>query len=154
MSYPASTKTLQKWVQEIDEKAVFLKAAAQQQSSLSSANQLNMDAVRRFFDLLVSVNVYFTSAASVTGLANYLIAEKQNQTADPFGDFTTMRNAVTATLDWLRTNVPEAVFSGSTYKLGFLFPSDNVTASSSLTFTAAQTAGYRTALTSLIATIA
>ncbi len=153
MSYPASTKTLQKWVQEVDEKAALLKSVAQQQHSLSDAGQLNMDAVRRFFDLLVSVNVFFISAGNVTGIAAYVTSEKQNQVADPVAEFTAMRSAIVSTLDWLRTNVPGGDFGGTNYKLGFTFPAGNVNQCAPLNFTAGQTSVYRTQLTALIATI-
>jgi hypothetical protein len=153
MAYPASTRTLQQWVALVDQQAATIKATAQQQNTFSAAGTLNMDMVRRFFDSLVQTNVFFTQAAAVQGIGAYLNTEKQGTVADPVAEFTTMRNAVVATLNWLRTNVPEAAFGGSNYKLAFAFPADNVTASSALTFTAAQTATYRTALASLIATI-
>lgn len=155
MAYPASTKTLQKWVQEVDEKASLLKSAAQQQHGLSAGGQLNMDMIRRFFDLLVSVNNFFIAAGAVTGIAAYVTAEKQDQVADPAAEFVAMRAAIVATLDWLRTNVPADDFGNPavSYKLGFNFPAGNTTPSAALTFTAAQTAGYRTQLTTLIATI-
>lgn len=153
MAYPASTKTMQAWVAEVDEKAAFLKSAAQQQSSLSSGNSLNMDHVRRFFDVLVQMNVLFTLAAAVPGIAAYVTSQKQNAVADPVAEFQAMQAAVVGTLDWLRTNVPGGDFGGTSYKLAFNFPTGNTTPSSALTFTAAQTAGYRTQLTALIATI-
>jgi len=155
MPYPANTKTLQTWVQDVDKQAALIKSAAQQQHAQSLAGTLNMDFVRRFFDLLVQTNVFFVSAATVTGIANYLNTEKQGTVADPVAEFTSMRNAVVATLDWLRTNVPAGDFGTPTvsYKLAFNFPTGNVTPSSPLTFTAAQTAGYRTVLTTLIGTI-
>lgn len=153
MAYPASTKTLQAWVQEVDQKAILLKSAAQQQHALSLAGTLNMDFVRRFFDLLVQTNVFFTTVSAVDGIGPYVTAEKQDAVADPVAEFTAMRNAVVSTLDWLRTNVPQDAFGGQNYKLAFLFPAGNVTPSSALTFSAAATAGYRTVLTTLIGTI-
>ena len=153
MAYPASTRTLQAWVATVDERAGMLKSAAQQQHTLSNNNALNMDHVRRFFDVLVQANVFFIAASAVAGIAAYLNTEKQGTVADPVAEFTTMRNAVVATLDWLRANVPAGDFGGSSYKLAVNFPTGNVTQSTALTFTAAQTAGYRTVLTSLIGTI-
>lgn len=153
MAYPASTKTLQVWVQDVDRQAAVLKSATQQQHALSLASNLDMDSVRRFFDLLVQSNVFFTSTIGVTGLAEYVNSEKQGTVADPAAEFVTMRNAVVATLDWLRANVPQGTFVSVDYKLAFVFPAGNTTPSTSLKFTAAQTAGYRTVLTTLIGTI-
>jgi hypothetical protein len=153
MAYPASTRTLQQWVAEVDRQAGGIKAAAQQQHDRSNAGTLNMDEVRRFFDYLVQTNVLFTQASAVTGIGTYLNTEKQGTVADPVAEFTGMRNAVVATLNWLRTNVPQGAFNSQNYKLAFLFPTDNVTQSSPLVFTAAQTAGYRTVLTTLIGTV-
>lgn len=153
MAYPAATKTLQTWVQDVDSIAVRLKVAAQEQRTLSLASTLNIDHIRRFFDVLVQANVFFIAAAAVTGIAAYLTSQKQNQVADPVAEFTAMRNAVVGTLDWLRANVPQSNSGGTDYKLGFAFPTGNITASSPITFTAAQTATYRTQLDTLIATI-
>ena len=153
MSYPASTRTLQAWVAEVDRQASVLKSVAGQQRALSQASNLDMDSVRRFFDLLVQSNVFFGQAAAVAGIAAYLNSEKQGTVADPVAEFTTMRNAVTGTLDWLRANVPQGAFGGSDYKLAFAFPADNTTPSSALKFTAAQTSGYVTVLNTLLSTI-
>lgn len=153
MAYPASTKTLQQWLADVDQRAAGIKAAAQQQKSLSSAGNLSMDDIRRFFDQLVSVNVLFTAAGSVPGIANYVNTEKQGTVADAAAEFVTMRNQIVATMGWLRANVPQGTFGGTDYKLAFNFPADNITASSALKFTSGQTAGYRTVLDALIATI-
>lgn len=153
MAYPASTKTLQKWVQDVDQQVTVLKQAAQQQHGLSAAGTLNMDFVRRFYDLLKQSHVFFGAAAAVTGIAAYVTAEKQDQVADPATEFQEMRAAVADTISWLNANIPQGTFGGNSYKLGWTFPADNVTPSSPLTVTAAQTNGYRTVLTALIATI-
>lgn len=153
MAYPASTKTLQTWVAEVDQRATMLRRESQRQHDASAAGTLGMDAVRRFFDLLVQVNVFFTQASAVAGIGPYLNGEKQGSVANAVAEFTAMRNAVVATLDWLRANVPQAAFGGGTYKLAFVFPAGNTAPSSSLVFTAAQTAGYRTVLAALIGTV-
>lgn len=101
----------------------------------------------------MQTNNFCLSVASVPGIAEYAAAQKQGQVADPVAEFTATRNAVIATLDWLRTNLPAGDFGGNSYALAFMLPADNVTQISSLTFTAAQTAGYRTVLDTLIGTI-
>ena len=153
MAYPASTKTLQQWVSEVDQRAQAIKAAAQRQHDASAAATLNMEEVRRFYDQLVATNNLFIAAAAVPGIATYLNDEKQGAVSDPLAEFTTMRNAVVGALNWLRTNVPQGVFRSLSWKLGYSFPADNTTPSSVLTFTAAETAGYRTVLITLIGTI-
>jgi hypothetical protein len=155
--YPASTKTLQTWVALVDQKAVQVKAAAQTQSTLSSANNLTAEHVRLFTDLLIEANNLFIAASAVPGIAAYLNTEKQGTVADPVAEFTAMRSAVVATLDWLRANVPGGSFIGAdgnlAYKHGFHIPTNNTSPTVLLRFTAAQTAGYRTQLTALVATI-
>ena len=153
MAYPATTKTLQTWVQDVDKQASILKNATQQQFNFSAAGQLDMDLLRRYYDLLKQSHVFFTSAAAVTGIGTYLNDEKQGTVSDPVAEFVAMQAAVAHVIAWLNTNVPEDTFSGTVYKLGFVFPADNTTPSSSLVFTAAQTAGYRTELTALLGTI-
>lgn len=153
MAYPASTKTLQRWLQEVDSRAESLKQRASAQKASSSANSLTILDVRTFCDFLIETNVLFTEAEAVPGIAAYLNTEKQGTVADPVAEFVAMRNAVVATLNWLRTNVPQGSFGGTDYKLGFNFPASNTVKTTPLTFTAAQTAGYRTVLDSLIATV-
>lgn len=155
MAYPASTKTLRQWLDDVDQQCNLLKNSAQNQRAMSLAGTLDMDWLRRFFDLLVQSNVFFGQAAAVAGLPSYVQAQKQGASgsANPVAEFTAMRAQVVATLDWLRSNVPQGAFGGSNYKLAFAFPADNVTPSAALTFTAGQTAGYRTVLDALIATI-
>lgn len=153
MAYPATFKTLKQWLDEIDQAAILLKNQATAQKNFSLGGTLNMDFVRRFFDVLVYVNNFFISTTSVTGLPAYITSEKQAAVADPLGEFVAMRAQVVATLDWLRTNVPQDLFGGNQYKLAFAFPTDNTTSSLPLTFTAAQTASYRTQLDLLLATV-
>ena len=153
MPYPASTKTLETWTQEIDRQFSLVKSSAEQQKALSQAGTLNLDFIRRFFDLLVQTNNFCISVASVPGIAEYAAAQKQGHVADPVAAFTATRNAVIGTLNWLRSNLPSGTFGGNTYALAFMLPTDNTTQISSLTFSAGQTAGYRTVLDTLIGTI-
>lgn len=153
MAYPATTKTLDTWVADVDKIAANLKNIAQIQTAKSNAGQLNMDDIRRFFDQLVQAANFFDSVKTVPGVADFLKTQKQNAVADPLAEFVEMRKQVIATLDWMRANIPNDSFGGKTYTLGFEFPADNSTPSSSLTFTAPQTAGYRAALGKLISTI-
>lgn len=153
MAYPASTKTLRDWVKDIDRIAIALKGVAEQQKALSLAGTLNIDIIRRFFDQLVQTNIFFTQAAAVSGIGAYINSEKQGQVANAVTEFQAMQTQVVATLDWLRANVPSGVFQTVSYKLGFVFPAGNVTPSTPITFTAALTAGYRTVLDALIATV-
>lgn len=157
MAYPASTKTLQQWVADVDRQATVLRSQAEAQSARSAAGTLTMDDVRRFFDLLVQSAVLFNSAAAVPGIGAYLNDEKQGGVANPVGEFNAMRAQVVGTLDWLRANVPGGAFTGAdgaqTYKLAFTFPASNTDPAVPLRYTAAQTAGYRTALAALVATV-
>lgn len=152
MTYPLSATTLRDRHKNLEATMTLVLTTAQQQKSFSQAGQLNMDMVRRFFDVLVKGNNDILAAAGVSGLADYIATEKGVTSASVTQAFTDIRNAIIATLNWLRTNVPTGTFGGTTYRQAFFFPTDNTTPSSALTFTAGQTAGYVTALDSLLAT--
>lgn len=153
MPYPASTKTLQTWVQQVDKQALVLANAAQQQHTFSAAGQLSMDLVMRFYNVLKQTHALFTAAAAVSGIAQFLKDQKEDQSLDPVAEFNAMTAQVEAAIDWLNANTPQGSFSGDDYKLAYVFPADYTTPASSLTFTAGQTATYRTVLTALMATI-
>lgn len=153
MAYPASTRTLQDWVESVDQRATTLKSEAQNQFNAAAAGTLNIDTVRRFYDFLKSTHVFFTTVSGVTGIGPFVTTQKQNAVADPVAEFTAMLNAVKATIDWLHTNLPTGTFSATTYVLGWRTVVDYTSPAITLTFTAGQTATYRTALTALIATI-
>lgn len=153
MTYPLTTKTLRTRMTDLEATVTLVLTSAQQQKAFSQAGQLNMDMVRRFFDVLVKGNNDFLAAAGVSGLAAFIAAEKGVTTQQVTDAFTSIRNAIIATLDWLRATNINGTFGGQSYKLAFFFPTDNTTPTTALTFTAGQTATYVTALDSLIATI-
>ena len=153
MAYPASTKTLQTWVQEIDHQCTLLKGVAQQQKAASQAGTLDVASIVRFFDLLVQSNNFFTQVAGVSGIANYAKTEKGDDNLNPVTEFQAMQAEVVDTLTWIRTNLPSDTFGGKTYALGYELPANNTSPSVILTFTPAQSATYRTQLDALIATI-
>lgn len=153
MAYPASTKTLNSWVEEVDQMASNLKSSAQRQHDRSAAGTLDISMVARFFDELVAANNLFVAVASVTGIADHVKTQKGDSELNPVTEFNTMASAVISTLDWIRTNAPSDTFSSSTYYLAYALPTGNTTKSSLLTFTSGQTSTYRTVLNALIATI-
>ena len=152
MTYPLTAKTLRDRMRDLEATMTLVQTTSQQQKGFSQAGQLNMDMVRRYFDVLVKGNNDILAASAVSGLADFIAAEKGTTAAAITQAYTDIRNAIIATLNWLRTNVPTGTFSGTTYRQAFFFPTDNTTPSSALTFTAGQTAGYVTALDSLLAT--
>jgi hypothetical protein len=144
MAYPASTRTLAAWVADVDQKASLLKSTAQQQKSLAAAGQLNTDHVRRFYDLLKSVHVFFTTASGVAGIAQYAKDEKGNQSLDPVAEFQAMQAEIADTI---------TIINGFSANLIYTWPANNTTPSSPTTFTAGATVNYRNQLDALIATI-
>jgi hypothetical protein len=153
MAYPASTQTLQTWLQEIDQVSNKLKKIAEGQFVTSQSGSLTADAIRKFFDLCVKANVFFTEVAAVPGIAAYLTAEKQDTVADPVAEFQAMQSEIVDTLDWIRANMPTGSFNSGNYLLSHTLPVGNTATSVALTFTVPQTDGYRTQLTNLIGTI-
>lgn len=153
MAYPASKKNLADWLAQTDSHFSQLKNAAQIQVDQSLAGTLDMDYIRRFFDVLVQVNNFCNTVKAVPGIAAYVTAQKQSAVADLVAEFNSVQNAVVATLVWLRANLPASNVAGVPYANYLFLPTDNVTPSSALKFSAAQTASYRTALANLIDTI-
>lgn len=152
MTYPLAAKTLRTRMTELEATVTLVQTTSQQQKAFSQAGTLNMDMVRRFFDVLVKGNNDILAAAAVSGLADFIATEKGVTSASVTQAFTDIRNAIIATLNWLRTNVPTGTFGGTTYRQSFFFPTDNTSFATALTFTSGQTAGYVTALDSLLAT--
>lgn len=153
MAYPVTTVTLQKWTDDIDTKLLSLQSITTNAKTRSSAGQLNMDDIRRYFDFLVNINNFLLAAVAVSGLPAFLDTAKGGTVPDAVAAITAIQNQIIATLDWLRANVPEGAFGGSQYKLSFAFPTNNTSESVPLTFTAAQTSDFRTALDGLLGTM-
>lgn len=154
MTYPLSTISLRDRHKNLEATMTLVQTAAQQQKAFSQSGQLNMDMVRRFFDVLVKGNTDIIAAAAVSGLADFIATEKGVTSASVTQAFTDIRNAIIATLNWLRTNVPTGTFGGTTYRQTVFFPTDNTSYATALTFTSGQTTTYVTALDSLLATFA
>ena len=154
MAYPLSTKSLRQWFEQMESQMSQIKVQAQAQNTASAAGTLSMASVFAFYNLLKASHIFFTQAAAVPGIGAYIKSQKQDVVADPVAEAQGVQSAVANAITWLNTNTPEGTFGVQTYKLAYRFPADNTTAASLLTFTAGQTAGYRTQLTALIATIA
>jgi hypothetical protein len=95
----------------------------------------------------VAAKAKFAASASVTGLGQYAKDQFGNQALDIVAEFNAMTSAVDACGTWINSNVPK---DGSGYLL-----KDKLTVSGVdvRTFTSAATAGLRTQIDSLLATI-
>lgn len=153
MAYPATTKTLGDWLTELDKVTAAVLTMAQDNRSLSASGALTVDRVLRFYDYLKLAHVLFTTVASVPGIVGYVQTEKEQPGMDVVAEFLAMRTQVESTIGWIQANLPQADFGGNSYALAVRLPADFTTPATPLTFTAAQTAPYRTVLNALIATI-
>ena len=110
MTYPASDKTLDTWVADVDRQAMLVKSAAENQKTLSSAGTLNVDYVARFYNLLVETNNLFVAVAAVSGIAQYVKDQKGDQTLNPVTEFQAMATEVVSVLGTIRTLLPNDTF--------------------------------------------
>jgi len=121
------------------------KAAAQDASATLAATSINTDYVFNMLDRLREIVVNLTSWKSVAGLDAYATADGYPTTIST--DCTAIVTAAQNCIDWVVTNFPS---SG-----GFLLD-NSLNADGSRTprsFSSAQTAGLRTRLNALVATI-
>ena len=149
MVWPTQDTTRDEALKQVDLTARRLKANSAVFRGEAAAGNINADRITEevLRNLVVARNT-FTAAAAVPGMAAFVAAERsvtQQQVAD---DFNAMLGAVNAAISWIAANMPK---NGA----GFLLIR-SIDAQGALTyrqFTPAETAGLRTALLAVEATI-
>lgn len=147
MAFPSLADPLARALINVQNTARQLKTYAQSLKDTSAAGPISANSIVDFYLALVAAKTVFTATAAVPGIAQYAKDQFGNQSLDVAAEFTAMSNAVNSCGTWINNNLPK---DGSGYLL-----KDKLTVSGVdvRTFSAATTAGLRTQLDSLIATI-
>lgn len=146
MAYPTGMLSLV--LEDIDRRAVSVKTYATQVRTEAAAGNIPSSRILDLFINLRQERGLLATAAATPGIAQFARDQKNNQSLDVVAEFNAMLAAIDGTTTWINTNFPK---DGGGFllerTLGVNSPIDR-------TFTPAQTAGLRTQLDSLIATIA
>lgn len=129
--------------------ATQVKTSAQNVRTLSAAGTLASSNLLDFVTYLAEARAGLQTCAQVPGIQTYAQEQLEDPSIDLTAEFIAMRDQMDATRTWITTNFPKEATSG--YLLAQTFTADGRQADR--VFTAAQTAGLRTVLDALIATI-
>ncbi len=149
MAFPSSTKSLNAIWLGSQSTAARIRVEAQETRDTSAAGNISTKVILDFATGLADAIQDLAVAAATPGIVQYARDQLANPTLDVVVEYTAMRAQMIATRDWIGTNFPADV---NGYLLFIQF-----TAERRFTyrqFTSAQTAGLRTQLDALIATIA
>jgi hypothetical protein len=146
MAYP--TGMLSFVLEGIDSRALKIKSYCQNLRNASAAGPIQSGQILSVFQALRQDRAALVTASSTPGLAQYAKDQKNNQTLDVVAEFNGMIAAIDQVVSWITTNFPKDAATQCLLErtLGSEGPIE-------VTFTSAQTAGMRTQLDSLIATI-
>jgi ribosomal protein L14 len=144
VAYP--TNSLAIVLNGIDQTAMQLKATLQAQVAAMAAGNVNSSTILGIYVRLKRDDTALAAAAATPGIVDYARDQKNNQSLDVAAEFTAMRNALANAISWVDTNFPAA----GGYIQSHQISGGTVTERA---FTPAQTAGFRTVLNAVIATI-
>lgn len=151
MAFPSSTTkdSLASAWGLIQGRAAQIKIHAQEISNTSAAGDISAKVIVDYATILADAVVAIDKAAAISGIAAYASAQIGDPTLDVVTEFTNMRAAIVATRNWIIANFPK---DANGYLLFVSFTADGRYTFRNLTTT--QTAGLRTQIAALIATIA
>lgn len=149
-----TTPPLNEVLTQARERWLNLKISAIQARDRSASNDISAGYVLLVLDRLREDLSYFNSIASTPGLTQYARDQYADQGMDIVADFNAMMNAITNTINWIVSALPKAPADGQGNEYLLLKTIDATGVRSDRLFTPAQTAGLRTQLDSIIATIA
>lgn len=150
MAFPSdggSTRSLADLWRQVRGYAGAVKSRAQALRNQAAAGPVSAMQMLDLTTVLADAKVQFQSAAAVSGLAEYAQQQVGNPALDVVAEFNAMMAQIDATILWIRTNLP----NDGTYLLALTLGTDG--RYSWRTFAPAATAGLRTQLDALIATI-
>lgn len=126
-----------------------VKVESQRLSAQSVAGDIEAQVVVRYADALASCNDQFARYTVVPGLVAYVRAQINDDTLDIVAEYNTMLTQINAVRNWIIANFPK---DANGFLLYHTFGATGRIVQRTLT--PAQTAGLRTQLDALIATIA
>lgn len=128
-------------------KAAHVKQLSQRLSAQSASTGLTADQIVGYASSLKQAQDLFAQMTATPGLAQYAKDLQEDQNYEIVTEYQTMNTQITATLVWISANLPSSTFGHDIIR---------IEADGSPTwrsFTPAQTAGFRTELDALAATI-
>ena len=149
MAYPASTRTLQSVLDEINATALRVKANLTTVRNASAAGPIARQQILDVQRDLARGIERLTTLSATPGLAAYAQAQFNNPSLDIAAEFTTMLAAMNSLRDWVFQNFPKDAVSGAW--LVVTYDANGVV--TQLTFTTAQLAEWRTRVDAVLATI-
>ena len=148
MAFPSFDSLAKAWLDALT-LARTLKGQAQILRDTSAAGNIGFTLIERFFEFIVAANARFEQLKAVPGIAQYAKDQVDNQLIDIVAEFNAMQTAIVDVITWVTTNIPK---DGSGYLLVRQIDVGNNIVDRQ--FTPAQSAGLRTQLDALLATIA
>lgn len=131
--------------------ASIIKSQASNLSAQCAAGPVQASVILNLLTVLADAKLNLTKCAAVPGLATY--AQAQTGDANIATEFTAMSSALDAVTQWVIANFPTGSDGTGTYLLVTQFTPDNTGRTQQRTFTTVQTAGLKTVLDALVATI-
>lgn len=134
-------------LEDIDRRAIDVDGYCQRARDALAARNVTSTEIFDLFIRLKQDRAAFEAAKSVSGIADYARAQKNSETLDVVTEFTAMLAAIDNVTAWISTNFPKDANGYLLAKTwGDAGPVDR-------TFTPTATAGLRTVLDALLATI-
>lgn len=152
MAFPASSGTrleLGDTLSRIRHQASSIKAIAQGLSTAAAAGPIFARRPVTVMETLSEIRAQLETLSAAPGLAAYARTALNDQTLDIVSEYQTMRAALDACISWISTNIPKDAASGRWILAEEIVDGLRV----DRTLSVAQTAGLRTALNALAATI-
>lgn len=145
MAYPTGMLSLK--LEDIDQKMLALKTYAQRLKDESNAGTLPSTLILIVYEALRADRAQLVTAASATGMATFAQEQKGNASLDVVAEFNGVIAAIDNVTSWINSNFPK---DGSGFLLAQTLGANGRV---DRVFTAAATAGLRTQLDALLATI-
>lgn len=147
MAFKASNILPQEAYQTVKRAAVQLKVNLASFNTRLAGSSADYDFLRDIYQTLARADSQFTSLRSTQGLADFARVQEGDPSYDVAAEFVGMQAAIAVALSWLDANIPTNVELKTPFNW-----SDGTMVST--TFNVTQTAGLRTEIDAILATIA
>lgn len=130
--------------------ATTIKSRSQSLHDQCAAGDVSATTILDYATMLADMKYRLEQVTNVGGIAAYAQAQINDPTIDIAAEYLSMATQIDTTISWIITNFPK---DGSGYLLAVQFSGDNSGRTVPRQLSSAQTAGLRTILQALIATI-
>ena len=152
MAFPAYNGTkqhLDEVLTRVRSIAHTIKTSSQQLRDASAAGSVVARRVVNYCDSLAQINDQMNTLKAIPGLVAYAKDQFNDANIDIAAEFTAMQNALASTVAWIVSNIPKETATNRWISVEEIVDGKRV----DRLLTVAQTAGIRTQLDALIATI-